>query len=533
VLRHTIVWQGVETIPTLSEIDVPANFANHLAFRNLSRKNRIAADQRLEATLILRRADEAGFASHIAQVHKGTASPLDRDQFVERFGASAADISAVEEFAKRFHLTVVERSPERRSVIVSGHSSAFEKAFGIELYHYVHDMGTFRGADQEVPVPSELSTQMIAVLGLDNRPRAMPHFRPASSAALSYTPLQVAARYGFPAGDGNGQCIGIIELGGGYAPADLDAFFKGLGLATPSVTAVSVDNASNQPTGSADGPDGEVMLDIEVAGAIAPKARIAVYFAPNTDAGFTDAISQAVHDSTEKPSVISISWGGPESSWTSSAIKAMDAALADAAALGITVCIASGDNGASDGASDGADHVDFPASSPHALGCGGTSLKASSESVWNDGANGGAGGGGVSTVFALPDFQQGLSIEANGAAPQKLAMRGVPDVAGDADPETGYQVRVDGSNSVIGGTSAVAPLWAGLIARLNASAGQSLGFLVPKLYAEPSLCTDITTGNNNGYQASVGWDACTGLGSPNGAALAKLKPGKITTNPAI
>jgi kumamolisin len=332
----------------------------------------------------------------------------------------------------------------------------------------------------------------------------------------------VAARYGFPEGDGAKQCIGLIELGGGYQPADLSAYFTQLGLPEPDVVAISVDNASNQPTGSVDGPDGEVMLDIEVAGSIAPAAKLAVYFAPNTDAGFLNAISTAVHDSNEAPDVISISWGGPESSWSAAALKAMDAALADAAVLGITVCIAAGDNGASDGVSSGGNHVDFPASSPHALACGGTSLLASSETVWNDGSAGGATGGGISTVFALPSYQAGLSIEPLSGRATALTMRGVPDVAGDADPDTGYQVRVDGSNTVIGGTRAVAPLWAGLIARLNGSATQKVGFLPPQLYASPASCNDITQGNNQGYRATQGWDACTGLGSPKGAALATL-----------
>ena len=156
----------------------------------------------------------------------------------------------------------------------------------------------------------------------------------------------------------------MIELGGGYRPADLDAYFKSLGLTTPVVTAVSVDHLQNTPTGDANGPDGEVMLDIEVIGAIAPQAKIAVYFAPNTDAGFLDAITTAIHDTTNQPSVISISWGGAESTWTSQAMTAMDEAFQAAAALGITVCAASGDNGSSDAVSDGGDHVDFPASSP-------------------------------------------------------------------------------------------------------------------------------------------------------------------------
>ena len=327
---------------------------------------------------------------------------------------------------------------------------------------------------------------------------------------------------------GQGECVGIIELGGGERTADLDAYFSALGISSaPKVTAVSVDHGKNHPTGDPNGPDGEVMLDIEVVGAIAPQANIAVYFAPNTDAGFLDAVTTAIHDTTNKPSVISISWGGPESSWTQQSLTAFDSAFQAAAAMGITVCVASGDNGSSDGVTDGADHVDFPASSPHALACGGTSLQASgnaitSEIVWNDGAQGGAGGGGVSTVFALPAWQDGLQTTATTGGTAPLTMRGVPDVSGDADPETGYDVRIDGTNTVIGGTSAVAPLWAGLIARINATNGSPVGFINPTLYATPAALHAVTTGNNGDFAAGPGWNACTGLGSPDGGQIAAL-----------
>ena len=195
--------------------------------------------------------------------------------------------------------------------------------------------------------------------------------------------------------------------------------------------------------------------------------------------------------------------------------------------MGITVCVASGDNGSSDGVNDGADHVDFPASSPNALACGGTRVQGSgttitSESVWNDGAQGGAGGGGVSDFFALPAWQTGLQVTLAAGGSKALAMRGVPDVSGDADPETGYDVRVDGTDTVIGGTSAVAPLWAGLIARINSTRGSPVGYINPQLYAAPSGFHDITSGNNGTYAAAPKWDACTGLGSPDGNKIAAL-----------
>jgi kumamolisin len=231
-----------------------------------------------------------------------------------------------------------------------------------------------------------------------------------------------------------------------------------------------------------------------------------------------------VHDTVNKPSVISISWGAPESSWTSQSLKAFNSVLQSAAALGVTVCAASGDTGSSDGAAGG-DQVDFPASSPYVLACGGTSLAASGTSiehevVWNDGAQGGASGGGVSGAFAVPAWQNGLSATALGGGRKPLSGRGVPDVAGDASPATGYSVLIDGTQTVVGGTSAVAPLWAALIARINAAKGQPAGFINPKLYKTPAACNDITQGNNGSFAAAAGWDACTGLGSPNGQKVA-------------
>jgi kumamolisin len=269
------------------------------------------------------------------------------------------------------------------------------------------------------------------------------------------------------------------------------------------------------------------MLDIEVAAAVAPGAKIVVYFTPNTDQGFTDAISTAVHDTTNKPSVISISWGGPESSWTAQAMTALDEACQAAAALGITITVAAGDDGSTDGVTDGANHVDFPASSPHVLACGGTKLVGSgstitSEVVWNELASKeGATGGGVSNVFPLPVWQANAKVP---KPTQAGGGRGVPDVCGDADPVTGYDVRVDSQTSVIGGTSAVAPLWAGLIALNNAANKTPAGFLQPTIYLAKakSAFNDITSGNNGAFPARPGWDACTGLGSPIGSALIAL-----------
>ncbi|MDR3415887.1 MAG: S53 family peptidase [Nevskia sp.] len=498
--------------------------------------------ERLEVSLILNHRSADAFKQHVAKIRAGdrSAPRIKREEFAEKYGAENTALEAVRKFAAAHGLAVVQEAAARRTVVLSGTVAQFNKAFGVDLQQFEHPSGSYRGRTGAIQLPPELSGVVQAVLGLDNRPAASPHFRTrpphgnvrwsraaAAAGDTTFSPTQLASLYGFPDGAGAGECIAIIELGGGYRTADLTAYFNEIGIAPPQVTAVSVDHGKNHPTGDGNGPDGEVMLDIEVAGAVAPQAKIAVYFAPNTDAGFLDAVTTAIHDTTNKPSVISISWGGPESSWTQQSLNSFDQAFQDAATLGITVCVASGDNGSGDGATDGGDHVDFPASSPHALACGGTNLQAangsiSSESVWNDGANGGAGGGGVSAVFALPDWQKGLKVTTTKGESQALAMRGVPDVCGDADPQTGYNVRVDGTDTVVGGTSAVAPLWAGLIARLNAIKGSPVGFINTALYQNPASCNDITQGNNGDFAASAGWDACTGLGSPNGQQIAKI-----------
>lgn len=422
---------------------------------------------------------------------------------------------------------------------------------------YEHPGGSYRGRTGQIYIPTELKDIVEGVFGLDNRQQARPHIvlhqRPVRShvilpngeviakdiAPISYTPPQVAGFYDFPPGDGTGQCIGILEFGGGYHTEDFQAYFDELGLPMPEVKSVSVDGSQNSP-GDDSQSDGEVALDIEIAGAIAPKAKIVVYFAEFTEKGWVDALSAAIHDSENMPSVISISWGFAEGQfiWTQQAINAVNNVLCEAALMGITVCCSSGDDGSNDQVNDGFAHVDFPASSPYVLTCGGTRLDASdgtisSEVVWNDGprAQGGTTGGGLSQVFPLPNWQEEVPIPPS-VNPGQLPGRGIPDVAGDADGNTGYAIRVDGQDLVFGGTSAVAPLWAGLIARINQQlgSGKTLGYFNPLLYRElgmkPKVFHDITVGNNDtaiigGYSAGKGWDACTGWGSPDGNELLK------------
>jgi len=497
---------------------------------------------RIEVTVRLRSGNKKPFdADKIGALPPLKRRYLSREQFAASYGADPADVAKIKSFAKKNGLAVVSVSQAQRNVVLSGSAAALSAAFQVKLMEYEHPQGNYRGRIGRVHLPADLIPIVQGVFGLDNRRMAVPHFVGSghsgaehAKGSSTFTALQLAELYDFPTSlDGTGECIGILEFGGGYNPSDLAKYFSQLGTNSPLVSSVTVDGVSNSP-GDANA-DPEVALDIEVAGAIAPGARIVVYFAPFTEQGWVDALTTAIHDSTNKPSVISISWGFAEGEpvqgfeWTQQTVDAVNEALQAAAAMGVTVCAASGDNGSSDGINDGLAHVDFPASSPYVVGCGGTKLgavsnKIRSEVVWNQSGSG--GGGGISEMNPLPSWQKGIVPQS--VNPNHQIGRGVPDVCGDADPASGYQIFYGGQPNVVGGTSAVAPLWAGLIARINQKLGTPVGFFSPLLYSKlgPSgSFHDIikghndTTGHVGGYSAGKGWDACTGWGSPNGAKL--------------
>ncbi len=485
---------------------------------------------------------------------------LSREEFAEKAGADPADVGKIETFAHQHGLNVKSVHLASRTVKLTGTIGAFSAAFGVKLSKVKHQGAAYRMRKGSILIPAELKDIIVGVHGLDNRPVAQPHFRlkrggrrgaAAARAAAkgSFSVSDITKLYNFPTGEtGAGQCIAIIELndidsggravGAGYKTIDLAAFFKRADIQEPSIVSVSVDGGANKPGHSQ--ADGEVVLDIEVAGAVAPGAKIAVYFTPNTTNGFIDGVKAAAHDAVRKPSVISISWGGPEDpDGSKQFLDGLNEAVRDATAMGVTVCIASGDSGSADMAQnwDGKPHTDFPASSPFALACGGTRLTASNgriaqEVVWNEGPQGGAGGGGVSVYFALPPYQSGSKVP---KSPSQSAGRGVPDMAADADPESGYQIVLNGRGTTIGGTSAVAPLMAGLLALINEATtkkiGKTVGLINPLIYAAGArnVFRDVTDGDNDVYgklhglyRAVVGWDACSGLGVPNGASLLQL-----------
>lgn len=456
-------------------------------------------------------------SKHITRNKSKLIGPVDDNKIIDTtiILNDKNNVNQVIEYITKNGLTVKEIIDDH--IIVTGDHSSYKKAFKVKLDNYQLDNNLYHAHDDDIHIPDHLKDVIIGIIGFDTSPIAWsyakkPHITEQKG---TYTPIQLANIYNFPSNlTGTGQSVAIIELGGGYNISDMKEYFKMLGIdKAPKIVSIGVDGASNNP-GVDTGSDTEVVLDIQVIAAIVPDATIVVYFAPNTDKGFYDAIFKAINDTTYKPSVISISWGGPEVYWSKSSLNNFNNLLNTASSKNITVCAASGDNGASDGINDGYNHVDFPASSPYVLSCGGTKLTYNNnvikEIVWNE--NNGASGGGISNIFTSPTYQKNLHI----------SKRGVPDVCGDADPQTGYNIYINGQTEVIGGTSAVAPLWTALIAQINQSINKNVGFINPILYNNSLVCRDVKKGDNDGYSAKKGWDACTGLGSPDGQKILNL-----------
>jgi kumamolisin len=443
---------------------------------------------------------------------------VSREEFARLYGAAEADLNAVTAFAQAHGLKVEETSAARRTVRLSGTVEQMSQAFAVELNHYQTPKETYRGREGSVHIPENLADVIESVHGLDNRPMAQPLFRAAATDVTSpqtitpLTPPAVAKLYDFPAVSASGQTIGILEFGGGFKIADIQNYFNNVvHVPVPTIVTVGVDGATNSPGASA---DMEVVLDIDVAGSVAPGAKIVVYFAPNTLQGWIDAITTAIHDTVNRPSVLSISWAGNESGW-GSAINNVSNALSEGAAVGVSIFVSSGDSG-----SESPAQVLYPSSDPWVTGCGGTTIENVSGSSFTHVVWGGSGGG-ISNHFPLPYWQTWAGIPPS-VNPAGHIGRGVPDIAGNADPASGYPLILNGATTgPIGGTSAVAPLYAGMVALLNASLGEPLGYLNYNLYAfaGPYVYRDVLSGNNGAYSAKPNWDACTGFGSIDAAAM--------------
>jgi kumamolisin len=465
---------------------------------------------------------------------------LTYEEVTSVYGASPDDVAQVIEFATQHGLEVTEQSKNkrdaaaRRTLTLRGPAESYRQAFAVAVGKYERKSGLpgapYVGREGWVYVPAALKGVIEGVFGLDNRPigvrRTPIQFL---STAGRPTPPQVAKLYNFPAVATNGQCIALLEFGGGFHQADIDTYFQSIGVATPNIKVVGVGQTNNPGVPGQEKSDCEVTLDIDIAGSVAPGATLVLYFAPLTEKGWIDVLTECVHDTTYNPSVISISWGAGELqrcdslAWTKSGMDAMKALFAFAALKHKTVLAATGDDGSDCRVLDRRAHVTYPASDPCVIGCGGTSIAnfaaaPSVETPWS------RGGGGISRVHSTPDYQQN-NVTLPCSVNTGEVKRGVPDVSGYAAP--GYTFIYKLAPFEPSGTSLTAPLYAALVARLNAKFGHSLGFMHPDLYAlvGSSVYRDMTGGSSNsymyapGYHSGPGWDACTGLGVIDGNAL--------------
>lgn len=477
----------------------------------------------------------------------GTHPILGHDEYVYQFGAIEDELQLVVTWAHDNGLTVIESSSGAATVKVRGTAGQFNNLFGTQLQTVVDGARTYYTHTVPITIPTEIDAVVELILGLDNsvhfKNNAIldPDFRPSidPNVISSPTPVDLALAYKFPrapGGDlvqGKGACVAIIELGGGWTTQNLTSTFSRIGQPNPTVVDISVDGGTND--GGVDtNSSGEVMLDIYCVGAVVPAAKIAMYFAPNTLQGFIDTIITPTNDTVNNPSVISISWGSTDTNWTSTSRNTFDNALAAATVKGITTFVAAGDYGVKAISGAPTYTVQYPATSPYVISAGGTVMSINndhsiaSEVPWGTTTGSYAGGGGVSAIFPVPVWQTGFSSKSypNGTV-ASLTGRGIPDVSAHA---VGYQFYY-GTGNYTGsfvGTSATAPLLAGMMARLNQLSGRRIGFVNSDWYSvRTTAFNDQTTGNNHGgntvgYMATVGWDAATGIGSPVGTELYKL-----------
>jgi kumamolisin len=503
----------------------------------------------IDLTLGVRRRADLPDLSALDAVAPSQRHYMTRDQMTAQHGSDPAAVAAITTWAATHDLVVTRDEPISARLGLGGTAANLSAAFGVDLFDYENaELGDFHARTGPVRLPPELIGQITGVFGFNNH-RILRRARKATAATPDmavkarpwFTPSELGQIYDFPTADASTQTIGLLEFGGGVETADVTAYFSKLGQPAPRVTVVAVDGVSTDPAADPDST-GEVMLDVDVAGALGGGAKIAVYFSTFDEKGMVDILSAVLADSVNDPSVLSISWGWAENqpfntsvTWSPAAIDHINDSFLAAAQLGISVCVSTGDDGAEAQIKDGRAHVNFPATSPYVLAVGGTTLHAKTsasgarsitEAVWNDGPGSGTGGG-VSDITPVPTWQAGqVPVSIN---PGHFAGRAIPDVAADADPNTGYLVMSGGKLQIVGGTSASAPLWASLIARVNASLNTRVGNFNALLYAKigpGGALRDITHGNNdtdgllNGnFKAGPGWDACTGWGAPDGSKL--------------
>ena len=466
-------------------------------------------------------------------------SPLYRQfltpqEFTHLYGPSPATVARVKAYLRAQGFTVTGVSRNLMFVRATASTAVVERAFSVSIDDYVHNNVRFYAASSDPRLPSSVAPYVQAVLGLNDAPLFRPMLVPnrrvsAQSTPSGYSPQQIATAYDWPSITNTQNGSGVIIANAtaessNLSTSDLDTFWNTYGLPTHTVNVINVGGSGGSTGGTI-----ETTIDEERSGAMAPGATLDVYDAASaTDSDFTSTYNTIVNDNTAQ--VMTTSWGEPESDASSSTLTSDDNIFKQAAAQGISVFAAAGDNGSSDGTSN-SDTADYPSSDPYVVACGGTTLTLNSnntiasETAWSD------TGGAVSAVFSEPSWQVGNGVPQNG-------YRNTSDIAMDADPNTGYSVYEGGSWSVYGGTSFVAPQMAGLIAVKDSETGTRLGQTNSLLYNDANTSNyasdfnDITSGSNGAFSAGPGWDHPTGWGSPQATNLIAHLGGTTTTVPA-
>jgi kumamolisin len=492
------------------------------ALSHATRVADVAATRQVTVTVSLKQRDTAGLDAFLAQVSDAH-SPLYQHyltvtQFAQRYGATPAAVAQVSSYLTGHGLKVQDVTANRLSLTATGTAAQVERAFGTQLATY-HDRTTGREffANATAPVlPAGVAAVVSDVSGLSDYGR-LTHFsekqQAAPHASSGLTPTTAKSAYNLTKTEssgynGSGQTVALLEFSA-YAASDVKAYDSHYGLKVATPTVVNAGGGTTDTSGQ-----DEVDLDIEVVQALAPGATIKVYEAPNSDAGETAIYAKLVSDDVP---IISISWGTYEAGETNR--TAVDADLKEAAAQGQSVYAASGDSG-SDDAGNGGTSVDFPASDTYTTGTGGTSLTLSSSGAWSKETAWSGSGGGVSSYFATPSFQSKVNTGSK---------RAVPDVAADADPNSGWSVYTGGAWAEYGGTSAAAPNWAAFTAVFDNYAakkgGSKIGYANATLYnlaqssKYGSAFHDVKSGSNGAYSAGTGYDKVTGWGSYNGGGF--------------
>ena len=534
----------------MSESDyVPIRRSERFASKMALRIGPAARSEELYVTIVLRRRPDGTALPSMDELSAGDWTHrrrLSRSECSALYGASVDDIAAVSAFAAAHGLVVVEADAARRSVIVRATAQLMSEAFRVDLGVYEHNGDwsgqkrslRYRDRDGAAYVPAELSAIVVGVYGLDSCPVGGGNAgAPLNTERLSVG--QVKELYRFPGNSADGQVIGILSAGG-YRKEDIKQYCDRNAIAMPKIVEITIGDASSDKL-----PDLETTQDICIAAHAAPGATIAVYFFKNVEAGWRRALARVVHPDEGDPqcTVLSSSFyladGDDDESLTQAGVtpsfpNELSRLFQEAALQGITVCVASGDHGSYSRIAGTRAHVQYPASDPWVLSVGGTTIgnvngTAFDEYAWTDFIDDVqlATGGGISDHFDVPPYQAAANIPVSVNGPRRG--RGVPDVAANANPLSGYRVFVGDNPRVSTGTSMAAPLWAGLIAVINAALGRSVGFINPTLYAAgATVCRDIlpvAVARDNGmkgvagYRVRPGWDACTGWGSPIGTKL--------------